>query len=755
MNLQHYKLIHFRRSLLGLMLLPILSAGSVWSQEKVAEKITFDDHAKPIFIQRCSSCHNSQKKEGDLDVTNYTNLMQGGGSGAVIEVQDASGSYLFKLITHEDSPEMPPSGTKIPDPEIQLIAKWIDMGALENKGSKALKAKPKFDMALSESPTARPEVAPMPLRMPLEPVIKPARPSVVAIATSPWAPIAAVSAPKQILLFNTQTMELTGVLPIEEGVAHSLRFSRNGKLLLAGGGRDGASGKAILWNVITGERVTSVGDELDTILAADISSNHELIAFGGPQKLVKIFSTSTGSPVAEIKKHTEWVTAIEFSPDGKYLASGDRNGGLHVWESDTGNEVFTLKAHSNSISGISWRADSNVLASASEDNTIRLWEMKNGGQIKSWGAHGGGVTALEFQRDGHLVSCGRDKVAKVWDQAGKMIRQFAGLPDVAVAVSYCDETNRLLAADWSGELRVWNSADGAHIGNLAGNPPRLAERLAASEAALAAAAQKQAPLAQQVEQTKTELDGIGKALEAAKQSQVQIQNKLVETEKQFASAKQQFESTSAQHMQWQKESDEKKAADPLIQESLAKAQAAATALPTDAELKTTVTALDVKAKQIGARILELNGLLAKSDQEKNTSKAQMDEVAKTLESTKTEMKNVTEQVTKLQGDLDTMTTKLTTETQAAAAAGAIVAQAKQLVDRWKGEISFVSQLQALDQQFETAQQALAEKENLVSAAKQKLTEAQKLVDEANGQKSAAEKQAEAIKNQINQLRGAQ
>ena len=114
------------------------------ADEKAPEKVTYDDHVKPVLVQRCSSCHNGQKREGDLDVTNYINLMQGGGSGTVIEPQDASGSYLYQLITHEETPEMPPSGTKIPAPEIQLIAKWIDLGALENSGSVAAKAKPKF-----------------------------------------------------------------------------------------------------------------------------------------------------------------------------------------------------------------------------------------------------------------------------------------------------------------------------------------------------------------------------------------------------------------------------------------------------------------------------------------------------------------------------------------------------------------------------------------------------------------------------------
>ena len=114
-----------------LILVVTVALASFDSNSTVAqetEKVTYDDHIKPILMNRCSTCHNPQKREGDVDVTNYTNLMLGGGSGEVISPQDASGSYLYKLITHEESPEMPPSGTKIPDAEIQKIAKWIDLG---------------------------------------------------------------------------------------------------------------------------------------------------------------------------------------------------------------------------------------------------------------------------------------------------------------------------------------------------------------------------------------------------------------------------------------------------------------------------------------------------------------------------------------------------------------------------------------------------------------------------------------------------
>ena len=142
---------------------------------------------------------------------------------------------------------------------------------------------------------------------------------------------------------------------------HVLKFSRNGSLLLAGGGRGGKSGRVVVWSVTTGERVIEVGDETDAVLAADISPDQTQIALGGPSKVVRVYSTRTASCIHEIRKHTDWITALEFSPDGVLLATGDRNGGLFVWEAFTGREYFTLRGHTAAITELSWRLDGNVL----------------------------------------------------------------------------------------------------------------------------------------------------------------------------------------------------------------------------------------------------------------------------------------------------------------------------------------------------------------------------------------------------------
>src|SRR6476469_6614211 len=67
------------------------------------QKITYDDQLAPILRQRCSSCHNSNAKKADLDITNYAGLMRGGSSGAAIEPGDPDSSHLFLLVTRHSA----------------------------------------------------------------------------------------------------------------------------------------------------------------------------------------------------------------------------------------------------------------------------------------------------------------------------------------------------------------------------------------------------------------------------------------------------------------------------------------------------------------------------------------------------------------------------------------------------------------------------------------------------------------------------
>ncbi|MDZ4783322.1 MAG: c-type cytochrome domain-containing protein [Planctomycetia bacterium] len=454
-----------------------------------AAKITYDEHVQPILRQHCFTCHGESDAKSDLRVDNFAALMRGGASGEVVTAGDADSSRLWALVSHAESPEMPPDQDKLPEPELNTIKEWITQGALENSGSVAkVKAKPKVELKVSVGAGKPAGPAAMPEGLSRQPIVHTSRAAAVtAIAASPWAPVVAIAGQKQISLYHTETSRLLGVLPFPEGTPYVLKFSRSGALLLAGGGRGGHSGKVVLFDVTNGQRVAEIGDELDAVLAADINDDHTQVALGGPKKIVRIFSVADGSLLFEIKKHTDWVTSIEYSPDGVLLATGDRSNGLFVWEAETAREYQNLKGHNLGITSVSWRGDANLLASASEDGTIKLWEMENGSLIKSWDAHGGGAACVSFSHDGRLVSAGRDRVVKIWDANGAQLRAFDAFHDLALQCVFTHDDAQVAAGDWTGEVRLWNVADGALVGNLLSNPPTL-QMFAEAEAAKAQAA---------------------------------------------------------------------------------------------------------------------------------------------------------------------------------------------------------------------------------------------------------------------------
>ncbi len=455
-----------------------------------AEKVTYIDNLLPVLRQRCGSCHNPDKKAGGLDVTSYAAIMRGGGSGEVITPGNASGSYLYRVANHDDEPKMPPDSPPIPEAERQLLRAWIDGGVLETAGSVAV-ATAKVEVAMATPATERPAVVPMPGRLPREPALRTAKPDACAsIAASPWAPLAAVCGQKQILLHRTDSLDLIGVLPFPEGRPHVVRFSAGGGLLIAGGGVGSQSGRVAVWNVTSGRRIRTLGDELDVVLAADISPDQRLVALGGPQKVVRIWSVETGAKLHDLGKHTDWILATAFSPDGRLLASADRAGNVLLWEAGTGRDFLAIQAHPSAVACLAWRGDSKLLATGCEDGQIRLWDPENGTQVKGWQAHGGGVLALGFTRDGRIVSVGRDKTPKLWKADGSQERAFEACADAGLAIASCGETGRLVVGDWTGELRVFTVADGGRVGTLDPNPPSLADRVAATERAMADAKKK-------------------------------------------------------------------------------------------------------------------------------------------------------------------------------------------------------------------------------------------------------------------------
>jgi len=309
------------------------------ADELKAEVITFNDHIKPIFRQHCLKCHGNDQQSADLNMQAYRTLIKGGSAGSVVKPGRPNASVLFQAITAEDeAARMPPESPPLPKEQIELIRKWIESGLRETRDSKSLVV----SAVITFNPNVNAEMKPtgpppMPDRLPKASLPKTNQPMpVLAMAASPWAPLLAVGGYQHIRLLDISTQEEIGVLSFPEGVPLVLRFSRNGGVLLAAGGKPVQSGSVVLFDVQSGERLAQLGDELDAVMAADISPDQRLVALGGSGRVVKVYSTEDGKLRFKLPRHTDWITAVAFSPDGKQIASADRAGGIHLWQATTG-----------------------------------------------------------------------------------------------------------------------------------------------------------------------------------------------------------------------------------------------------------------------------------------------------------------------------------------------------------------------------------------------------------------------------------
>ncbi len=521
-------------SVAAVALSSVFVSGSVRAAD--APKVTYQDHVLPIFRNSCLNCHNPDKKKGNLDLSNYTGVSLGGGGGKVIEPGDPDSSKLYKAVTWAEEPNMPPKGDKIADKDIATIRAWIAGGAPETNGSKVVINKPKNNLAVVASAGKPAGPVAMPKDLPIEPIVVTRHPAALtALAASPWAPVIAIGGQQQIVLYNSDTLELIGILPYPEGIAYSLKFSANGSLLLAGGGIGAKTGKVVAFDVTTGKRVAEVGDEFDSVIASDISPDQSQVALGTPLKMLKIYNTADGSQEHAIKKHTDWVEAVAYSPDGKYLASGDRAGGLWVWEARSANEMYNCAGHKEGVTDCCFRGDSKILASASADGTIKLWNMSDGTMAKSFNAHNGGVLSVAFAQDGKIVSCGRDNLVKLWGPDGAAIKTFEPFSDLALKATISCDGSRVVAGDFTGAIRAWNVADGKRAGELSANPPTAAEQLVNFDAHLKTLAAESDKAAAELKAAQENVAQTAKVLKAARDAEAGAKKTIETAQGQIAS----------------------------------------------------------------------------------------------------------------------------------------------------------------------------------------------------------------------------
>lgn len=112
----------------ALTMLAVLAMGY---SVRADDSIDYAKQIRPIFAEKCYSCHGPKKQKGKLRLDSVEAIEKGGKDGKILTAGQPGKSDLYRRIVlgKDDDDVMPPEGDLLPKSKTDLIKKWIASGA--------------------------------------------------------------------------------------------------------------------------------------------------------------------------------------------------------------------------------------------------------------------------------------------------------------------------------------------------------------------------------------------------------------------------------------------------------------------------------------------------------------------------------------------------------------------------------------------------------------------------------------------------
>ncbi|PYV13790.1 MAG: hypothetical protein DMG07_13380 [Acidobacteria bacterium] len=415
-------------------------------------RVSFARQIHPILAAKCQGCHQSSLSSGGMVVSSYADFKKGGRHGTPFVPGKPDESLVMKHLTGVAEPRMPMGMDPLPDGSIELFRRWIAEGAEE-------------DAAEDTDPI--PTEAPRYL----------ASPVITALAFSADGRILAVSGNHEVLLHRPDGSELLARLVGRSERVHALAFSPDGKLLAAVGGSPARFGEVQLWEVEGRRLRRAVKVGSDTLFGAAFSADGRYLAFGCPDKTVRIFDVATSEETRKMENHQDWVFATEFSVDGKRLVSVSRDHFLKLSEVATGAFLENLNLLTKATFGgqgelyaLSRHPTKDIVVAAGDDRTPRIYTLHRPRAIRidddscllrELERQGGAVEVVRFSPDGALVAVGgmADQVNIYAAETGAKVATLTGHKGGIYALAFAPG-GRIATAGFDGMVRIYQVKTG-------------------------------------------------------------------------------------------------------------------------------------------------------------------------------------------------------------------------------------------------------------------------------------------------------
>jgi guanine nucleotide-binding protein subunit beta-2-like 1 protein len=213
--------------------------------------------------------------------------------------------------------------------------------------------------------------------------------------------------------------------------------------------------------------VTSIQTSDSPNILVSASRDKSLILWA----LTKGDEDSYGYPQRRLTGHSHFVEDLAISSDGNFALSGSWDGTLRLWDLSNGQTTCRFVDHKKDVLSVAFSADNRQIVSGSRDRSIKLWNTL--GQCKftiTENGHSSWVSCVRFSPNPEtplIVSCGWDKMVKVWDlKRCKLKANLVGHTGYINSVTVSPDGSLCASGGKDGVAMLWDLNEGRHLSSL-------------------------------------------------------------------------------------------------------------------------------------------------------------------------------------------------------------------------------------------------------------------------------------------------
>jgi WD40 repeat protein len=181
--------------------------------------------------------------------------------------------------------------------------------------------------------------------------------------------------------------------------------------------------------------------------------------------------------VKQLLETDDSVLCLALSPDGKKLAAGGSQDRLiNIWDLTPGytNPKLeqTIENHADWVFGAAFSPDGKFLLTCSRDKTAKVWDVTAKESILTFPDHQNPVYGVAVKADGKVgISAGEDNQVRFWNATGegKQIRAAGGHTKAIFRVVAHPKEPIVATCSADTSVRLWNTDNGKPLRTLNGH----------------------------------------------------------------------------------------------------------------------------------------------------------------------------------------------------------------------------------------------------------------------------------------------